>query len=102
MHGLKCNCKYPSEQDNVVKFYFENTLCPMLRPKYLMYYQPTMWIENASASPLHFLIRSQSLAKFINKLHFEMKNDLCLDFGIFFFKIAEKIHSDTCNYILTV
>ena len=31
----KCICKYPSEQDNVMKFYFENTLCPMLRPKYL-------------------------------------------------------------------
>ena len=98
----QCNCKYPSEQDNIVKFYFENTLCPMLRAKYLMYYQPTMWVENASASLLHFLMRSQGLAKFKNKLHFEMKNNPHVDFGIFLFKIAEKIHSDICNYILTV
>ena len=76
----KCNCKYPSEQDNIMKFYFENTLCPMLRPKHLMYYQPKMWFENASASLLDFLMRSQSLAKFINKLHFEMKNDPHVDF----------------------
>ena len=98
----QCNCKYPSEQDNIMKFYFENMLCPTLRPKYLMYYQPTMWVENASASLLHFLMRSQSLAKFTNKLHFEMKNDPHIHFGIFLFKIAKKIHSDSCNYILTV
>ena len=98
----QCNCKYPSEQDNIMEFYFENMLCPTLRPKYLMYYQPTMWVKNASASLLHFLMRSQNLAKFTNKLHFEMKNDPCIDFGIFLFKIAEKIHSDSCNYTLTV
>ena len=74
----------------------------MLRPKYLMYYQPTMWVENASASLLHFLMRSQGLAKFKNKLHFEMKNNPHVDFGIFLCKIAKKIHSDICNYILTV
>ena len=98
----QCNCMYPSEQDNTVKFYFENMLCPMLRPKYLMYYQPTMWVDNASASLLHFLMRSQSLAKFINKLHFEMKNNPCVDFRIFLFKIAKRVHSNICNYILTV
>ena len=98
----QCNCKYPSEQDDIVKFYFENMLCPMLRPKYLMYYQPTMWVENVSASLLHFLMRSQSLAKFINKLHFEMKNDPCIDFRIFLFKIAKRIHIDISNYLLTV
>ena len=98
----QCNCKYPSEQDNIMKFYFENMLCPILRPKYRMYYQPTMWVENASASLLHFLMRSQSLAKFINKLHFEIKNDPWVDFGIFLFKISKKIYSDSCNYILTV
>ena len=98
----QCNCKYPSEQDNIMKFYFENMMCPQFRPKYLMYYQPTMWVENASASLLHFLMRSQSLAKFINKLHFEMMNNPHVDFGVFLFKIAENRHSDTCTYILTV
>ena len=100
--GHQCNCKYPLEQDNIVKFYFKNMLCPKFRPKYLMYYQPTMWVENASASLLHFLMRSQSLVKFINKMHFEMKNDPCVDFGLFLFKIAKSRHSDACSYILTV
>ena len=76
-------------------------LCPKFRPKYLMYYQPTMWVKNASASLLHFPMRSQSLAKFINKMHFEMNNP-CVDFGVFLFKIAESRHSDACTYILTV
>ena len=67
-----------------------------------MYYQPTIWVENASASLLHFLMRSQGLAKFINKLHFKMKNDPRVDFGIFLFKIAKKLQNDSCTYILTV
>ena len=43
--------------------------------KFLMFYQPTMWVDNTSASLLHFLIRNQGLSKFVNKLHFELKND---------------------------
>ena len=55
-----CECRYPSEQENIVEFYFRNHICPKLWPKYLMYYQPTMWVENASASLLHFLMRTWS------------------------------------------
>ena len=56
-----------------------------------MFYQPTMWVDNALASLLHFVIRNQGLPRFVNKLHFEIKNDPQVEFGLFLFKITEKI-----------
>ena len=71
-------------------------------PKFLMFYQPTMWVDNASASLLHFLIRNQGLSRFVNKLHFEIKNDPRVEFGLFLFKITERIQNNDCRYILSV
>ena len=70
-----CNCSFPSESQNIVEFYFQNHICLRMWPKFLMYYQPTMWIDGALASLLHFLIRNPGLSRFVNKLHFEMKNN---------------------------
>ena len=67
-----------------------------------MYYQPTMWIESASAGLLHFLMHSQGLSKLVNKLHFEMKNDPRVDFDLYLFKISESLQDNNCRYILTV
>ena len=97
-----CNCSFPTENQNIVKFYFQNCICPRMWPKFLMFYQPTMWVDNASASLLHFLIRNQGLSKFVNKLHFEIKNDPQVEFGLFLFKITERIQNNDCRYILSV
>ena len=35
-------------------------------------------------------------------MHYEMKNDPRVDFGIFLFKLMEKVQNDTCSYILVV
>ena len=67
-----------------------------------MYYQPTMWIDGASASLLHLLIRNQGLSRFVNKLHFEMKNDPWVEFGLFLFKIIQRIQNNSCLYILFI
>ena len=45
-----CNCSFPIENQNIVKFYFQNCICPRMWPKFLMFYQPTMWVYNTSAS----------------------------------------------------
>ena len=97
-----CDCEYPTEQDNLVQFYFTHQICPKFRPKFLMYYQPTLWIENPSSQMLHFLIRSQNLARLINHIHYKMKNDPRVTFGLFLFHISEHIQKDTCLYRLTV
>ena len=97
-----CNCSFPTENQNIVKFYFQNCICPRMQPKFLMFYQPTMWVDNASASLLHFLIRNQGLSRFVNKLHFEIKNDPQVEFGLFLFKITERIQNNDCRYILSV
>ena len=85
----ECNCSFPSESQNIVKFYFQNQICPRMWPKFLMYYQPTMWVDNTSASLLHFLIRNMGLSRFVNKLHFKMKNDPQVEIELFLFKINE-------------
>ena len=97
-----CNCSFPRENQNIVKVYFQNCICPRMWPKFLMFYQPTMWVDNASASLLHFLIRNQGLSRFVNKLHFEIKNDPWVEFGLFLFKITERIQNNDCRYILSV
>ena len=97
-----CHCSFPTENENIVKFYFQNCICPRMWPKFLMFYQPTMWVDNASASLLHFLIKNQGLSRFVNKLHFEIKNDPWVEFGLFLFKITERIQNNDCRYILSV
>ena len=70
-----------------------------------MYYQPTLWVDGASASLLHFLhflIRHQGLSKFLNKLHFEIKNDHRVEFGLFLLKLTERMQNNDCKYILSV
>ena len=73
-----------------------------MQPKFLMFYQPTMWVDNTSASLLHFLIRNQGLSRFVNKLHFEIKNDPQVEFGLFLFKTTERIQNNDCRYILSM
>ena len=68
----------------------------------MMFYQPTLWIDNASASLLHFLIKSQGLSHFVNKMHFEVKNDPWVEFGLFLFKITEQTEGIDWRYILSV
>ena len=97
-----CNCNFPKESQNIVKFFFQNCICPRMWPKFLMFYQPTMWVDNASASLLHFLVRNQGLSRFVNRMHFEMKNHPWVEFGLFVFKITEKIQNNDCRYILSV
>ena len=67
-----------------------------------MYYQPTLWVDNASESLLHFLIRNQGLSRFVKKLHFEIKNDPWVEFGLFLFKTTESVQNNDCRYILSV
>ena len=31
-----CNCSFPTENQNIVKFYFQNCICPRMQPKFLM------------------------------------------------------------------
>ena len=38
-----CNCSFPTESENIVKFYFQNCICPRMRPKFLMFYCYVMY-----------------------------------------------------------
>ena len=97
-----CLCQHPSEEDNLIEFYFRESICPRLRPKYLMYYQPAIWLGNPSVSMIHFLMRSCGLAKFLNKMFYKIKNDPQVEFGMFLFKLIEQIENGVCKYIFIV
>ena len=86
-----CLCQHQTESDNLIEFYLNESICPLMRPKYLMYYQPTIWLGNPSASLLDFLMRSCGLAKFLHKIFYEIKNDPQVEFGLFFFQIRREI-----------
>ena len=67
-----------------------------------MYYQPSIWIPNPPSSLLKFLINAWGLARFIQRMFFEMKNDPRVNFGLYLFKLIEEIDQDMCKYILIV
>ena len=67
------NCRHQTDSDNLVEFYFRESIYPLLRLKYLMYYQPSLWLDNPPASKLHFVMRTQSLTKFIHKCFIKSK-----------------------------
>ena len=33
-----CNCSFSTENQNIVEFYFQNSICPRMWPKFLMFY----------------------------------------------------------------